>query len=362
MPLDVLPQSTSTGGLTDAELRASDVPVSVSSLPLPTGAATETTVATLLREGANITGASMPSGGSYAMGWLSAIWKGITDRLPSALVGGRLDVNVGNTPAVTFSGDVTTVGKAAHDAAVSGNPILLGAFGSTATPAAVSADGDVVRLWADRSGSMHVIVDSGSVTVAGSVSVTSLPGVSGPTAHDNPVTFSPVLIAGSASAAAPSAVSADGDVVRMWMDRYGRVHNNNHLYDFGNSVWIPKSTHYRGTAFASSLRVSGNYDSSVLDSYGHKYLIIYATLEVTASGTLTIAVNDSTGAYRLATAGTAISTTTPVVYAMGDGLTVPATGLTYYGQVWAIPVPGQFKIRGTTTTNSTWKVEYELVG
>lgn len=32
-----------TGGLTDAELRASPVPISTASLPLPTGAATEAT-------------------------------------------------------------------------------------------------------------------------------------------------------------------------------------------------------------------------------------------------------------------------------------------------------------------------------
>ena len=39
--------TASTGGLTDAELRAAAVPVSASALPLPTGAATEATIATL---------------------------------------------------------------------------------------------------------------------------------------------------------------------------------------------------------------------------------------------------------------------------------------------------------------------------
>lgn len=39
-----------TGPLTDAELRASAVPVSVASLPLPSGAATEATLETLATE------------------------------------------------------------------------------------------------------------------------------------------------------------------------------------------------------------------------------------------------------------------------------------------------------------------------
>nr|MDZ8019263.1 hypothetical protein [Nostoc sp. SerVER01] len=36
-----------------------------------------------LQEGTDITGASMPSGGTSGRGWLSAIWKLISDRLPA---------------------------------------------------------------------------------------------------------------------------------------------------------------------------------------------------------------------------------------------------------------------------------------
>lgn len=366
----ISPSSTTTNGLTDAQLRASDVPVA--------DATAQATLATLAREGTGITGASMPSGGSYTLGWLSAIWKALTDRLPSALVSGRLDVNVGNTPTVSapvgspvfvrlsdgssaiatlpvsFSGDVTTIGKAAHDAPVAGNPVLIaGKYNLSA--AAVSADGDTCHI---RVGSTGEVVVTGTVNTIPAGAHT----VQGGSVQDTAIGTNPVLMGGNASTATPSAMSADGDAVFAWFDRNGRLHVNQNQYDHGNSVWIPKRTHYRGTAFSSSSRPAGNYDSSVLDSYGHRFLIIYATLEVPASGTLTVAVNDSTGAYRLATAGTAISTTTPVAYAMGDGLIVPATGLTYYGQVWCVPVPGQFKIRGTTTTTSTWKIEYELVG
>ncbi len=44
-PVPVSGSFTISGGLTDAELRASPVPVSLASAPLPTGAATETTLA-----------------------------------------------------------------------------------------------------------------------------------------------------------------------------------------------------------------------------------------------------------------------------------------------------------------------------
>jgi hypothetical protein len=91
------PTTAVTGPLTDAQLRASAVPVSgtfwqstqpvsASSLPLPAGAATD---------GAPVSGQVLEAGGTSLMGWLSSVRKAITDRLPAALVGGRLDVNIG---------------------------------------------------------------------------------------------------------------------------------------------------------------------------------------------------------------------------------------------------------------------------
>lgn len=52
--------------LTDEELRATPVPVSAASLPLPTGAAQDGTDIT--------TPTAMPAGGVGIRGWLSAIW------------------------------------------------------------------------------------------------------------------------------------------------------------------------------------------------------------------------------------------------------------------------------------------------
>jgi hypothetical protein len=66
--------STSTGGLTNTELRATSLPISVASLPLPAGAATETTLAamnTKLGQSIAVTGtfwqATQPVSGSITV-------------------------------------------------------------------------------------------------------------------------------------------------------------------------------------------------------------------------------------------------------------------------------------------------------
>jgi hypothetical protein len=70
-----------TGPLTDAQLRATAVPVSAASLPLPTGAATEATLALVKAKTDNID--------------VALSTRAEKAQLPAALVGGRLDENVG---------------------------------------------------------------------------------------------------------------------------------------------------------------------------------------------------------------------------------------------------------------------------
>ncbi len=59
-------------------------------------------------------------------------------------------------------GDVDIVGGTlASDAPLTTNPVTMGGRASTATPTAVSADGDVVDLWLSREGAMQVDIQSG---------------------------------------------------------------------------------------------------------------------------------------------------------------------------------------------------------
>jgi hypothetical protein len=48
-------------------------------------------------------------------------------------------------------------GSVAEDAALAGNPVRQGGRASTAVPTAMSADGDLVTIWLDRSGAQMVV-------------------------------------------------------------------------------------------------------------------------------------------------------------------------------------------------------------
>lgn len=104
--------------------------------------------------------------------------------------------------AVDASGRLTVIGGAAQDAVIAGNPLQMGGRASSAVPTAMSADGDAVYPWLDRSGG-HI--------------------VNGRDAHDAALdaNTNPALIGGRASAAAPTDVSADGDATRIWVLRSG---------------------------------------------------------------------------------------------------------------------------------------------
>lgn len=115
------------------------------------------------------------------------------------------DVDVLTLPNVTLAAGTNTnevVGDVAQDAAIAGNPLSVGGRASSAVPTAMSADGDSVYAWHDRSGG-YVI--------------------NGRDAHDAALdsNTNPALIGGRASAAAPSDVSADGDAARAWFLRNG---------------------------------------------------------------------------------------------------------------------------------------------
>lgn len=65
------------------------------------------------------------------------------------------DVDIVTMPNVTLTAGTNTnevVGDVAEDVAAAGNPVQVGWRASTVIPTAMSADGDVVRPWANRSG------------------------------------------------------------------------------------------------------------------------------------------------------------------------------------------------------------------
>lgn len=122
------------------------------------------------------------------------------------------------------------VGDVAQDAAVGGNPVLIGGRASAAAPTDMSTDGDSVYLWTTLKGALNVADAGGSLTVdnAGTFAVqatlqasTATTEVVGDAAHDAVAAGNPLLMGGYAKAAAPADVSADADAVNAWFLRNG---------------------------------------------------------------------------------------------------------------------------------------------
>jgi hypothetical protein len=90
------------------------------------------------------------------------------------------DNNIGNVdivtmPNVTLAAGTNTnevVGDVAQDAAVAGNPLLVGGRASAAAPSDMSADGDAVYIWTTLKGAVNVADAGGSLTVDGTVAAT----------------------------------------------------------------------------------------------------------------------------------------------------------------------------------------------
>ncbi len=118
-----------------------------------------------------------------------------------------------------------TQGDAAHDAAASGNPLLLGAYAKAAAPTNVSADADVARLWATLNGALCVNVTAAGALIPGDatngldVDVIRLGGSD--VAHDAADAGSPHKVGFKASNALPTAV-ANADRANGISDLWGR--------------------------------------------------------------------------------------------------------------------------------------------
>lgn len=149
-------------------------------------------------------------------------------------------------------------GPVAHDAAVGGNPVLIGARAQSTTPAAV-ANGDIARLWSTLSGalvtapgialtaidgfgnnaffSFQTPTGGAGPVLAGGLVFDDVGGVwnrtrgnviaqfaQGGIAIDSPIsTMFPVFMGGRAENDRPTEVSADNDVQAIWLNRAGAV-------------------------------------------------------------------------------------------------------------------------------------------
>jgi hypothetical protein len=82
------------------------------------------------------------------------------------LIYGADGVNSGDVAAANPL-PATVSGVAAHDAASSGNPVLLGGYAKAAAPTDASADGDAVNLWALRNGALCINLTAAGALIPG---------------------------------------------------------------------------------------------------------------------------------------------------------------------------------------------------
>ncbi|MFQ5850896.1 MAG: hypothetical protein ACE5JU_09945 [Candidatus Binatia bacterium] len=220
-------------------------------------------------------------------------------QLPGALVGGRLDVNVGASVAIDITdkalrdlgkvdiaafdvalpaganniGDVDIAsfvagaivevqGDVAHDAIVAGNPVLIGARANLNEPATAVAAGDATHLWADLLGRLVTVdghsnpeaPDTTNATAAGDTALLAAPGAG----------VSHYIQKGSVhnGGASPVIVQLkDGATVR-WQAELA-ADGGGSLFDFGARGWKLAAN----TALNGNLSAAGSVDFNITQRY-----------------------------------------------------------------------------------------------
>lgn len=123
----------------------------------------------------------LPTNGTGVIATVGAV-TAITNALPAGTNAiGKLAANSGVDIGDV---DVTSVnGFAAHDAAIAGNPLIIGGVSSAAAPTSVSADQEAVRAWYLRNGAAATVLTAAGALIGGDatngldVDVTRLPAL-----------------------------------------------------------------------------------------------------------------------------------------------------------------------------------------
>lgn len=217
----------------------------------------------------------------------------IDDGAGSITVDGAVTVSGTATVSQATATSLNTAaqGPDAHDAPIAGSPLLMGAKASAAAPADVSADNDVVRVWALRNGAQATVITAagalvggdatngldvdvtrvqGSVTVAQATASSLNAQAVGDVAHDGADAGNPVKVGAKAASALPTAV-ANNDRANAISDLFGRiltshidpamaVHKNKTYTSTqtGTDVWTPAS----GKRIAVTSVVLGAYGTT----------------------------------------------------------------------------------------------------
>jgi hypothetical protein len=207
----------------------------------------------------NTANPTVPGVGSFLMAYDGTNW----DRVQTgAAATGSIKVD-GSAVTQPISGTVTAVGAAAHDAAATGNPVMLAARANLNEPTAVQ-DADAVYLWADQFGRL-VVVDGHpndeapvtlNATASGDSTVIAAPGA-GVSLHICKCSVhnrsaSPIVVA-----------LRDGTAGTIRWRAELAADGGGSIIDFGNRGW--KLT--ANTLFAVNLAGASDVDVNVTEYY-----------------------------------------------------------------------------------------------
>lgn len=299
-----------TGGLTDAQLRATPVPVDASGSTVPVsnagltalngaiaGTEVQTDIVAALPAGTNNIGdvdiASLPNEGQQTMAnSISVAVASDQSAIPvsgTVSTGGLTDAQLRATPVpVDASGStvpVSNAGLTALNGAISGTEVQVDVV--AALPAGTNNIGDVDIASLPNEG-QQTMANSISVAVASDQSV--IPVVGG-AANGSPVSGNPVYISGRASNAVPTDVGADGDAAGMWTQRNGApvVTMAPHVGLVGSPWTLTSETAQYTTTQTSTVLVAG----------GASERIVVTKVQIQAGGTTagTLQLYFGTGAY-----------------------------------------------------------------
>lgn len=278
----------------------------ISTLPLPTGAATSALQGGGLPAALGAGGGVKVDGSGTALPVSAAALPLPSGAATSALQGGGLPAALGQgtmaqSLRVVLPSDQTVAvgGAAAHDAVVAGNPVLVGAVANASAPVAV-ADGDAVRVWAGRSGS--VVIAAGGGTLG----------------DGNAATFA---ITDTGSTGRPLATAG---------------------FSWSGSAFDRTRGNVDATALASAARTTTT-SSSDLTNYNGRGVHVVLDMTAVGTGSVTLAIEGKdavSGKYYAILTGAAVTTNSTNRYTVYPGATVAAnvSASDVIPRVWRVTV------------------------
>lgn len=301
-----------------------------------------------------------------------------TDAVPVTDNGGNLSIDDGGN-SITVDGTVAisslpastntleVVGDVAHDGVAAGNPVLMGAYASTATPSAISADGDAVHLWATTTGALNVADAGGSLTVDGTVAVSAVTAGTSATALGKAVdgaaggTDTGVMALAVRDDALATLTPVDGDYTQLRTDSTGALWVNVTNGISGIAEDTASAGGETGLAVLAVRRDSASSGVSTDGDFANLSVDVNGALRVTGGGGGTQYVEDiaSTGGETMTLAG-AVRQDTISSNTSTDGdytyLKTNSAGRLYASATVDAALPAGANVIGAVTQSGTWNV------